>query len=151
MQATVQAKPRIYTYSTDVVKIAERAGVLSSKGKEEFRIASPPEFKGEPGVWTPEDLFVASVDTCTMLTFLALANRNSLVVHEYRSQATGVLEPLNGKFQFSKVTLRPNVTVDQAEEVEKAKRLLKEAHASCFVANSITTEVIIEPTIEVLN
>ncbi len=96
-QTTIQTKPRSFTYSTDVVKIGQRAGILSSVGKEEFRVASPPEFKGEAGVWTPEDLFVAALDSCTMMTFLALAGRNSLTVLEYSSHATGVLESVEGK------------------------------------------------------
>ncbi len=149
-QTTIQTKPRSFTYSTDIVRIGQRAGVLSSEGKEEFRIASPPEFKGEAGVWTPEDLFVAALDSCTMMTFLALAHRNSLNVLEYNSHATGVLESVEGKFRFSRVTLSPSIKVDSIEDVEKAKQLLIEAHHNCFIANSIVSDVILEPRIEVM-
>ncbi len=150
LQTRIQAKPLSFTYSTDVVKIGRRAGILSSDGKEEFRVASPPEFKGEAGVWTPEDLFVAAVDSCTMMTFLALAGRNSLSVLDYSSQATGVLESVEGVYRFSKVTLKPRIAVESIYEIEKARELLNEAHKSCFIANSIVSEVIIEPRIEAL-
>ncbi|MCI0607043.1 OsmC family protein [bacterium] len=147
-QTTILTKPRSFTYSTDVVKIGQRAGILSSEGKEEFRVASPPEFKGEAGVWTPEDLFVAAVDSCTMMTFLALASRNSLTVLDYTSHAIGVLESVEGKFRFSKVTLKPRIAVESIHDIERAKELLKEAHQSCFIANSIISEVIVEPLIQ---
>ncbi|MBI3191832.1 MAG: OsmC family protein, partial [Pedosphaera parvula] len=55
----------------------------------EFRVASPPEFKGEAGVWTPEDLFVAAVNVCTMTTFAAFAQRLNLPVLSYRCEAEG--------------------------------------------------------------
>ena len=149
-QSTIQTKPRSFTYSTDIVKLGQRVGILSSAGKEEFRVSSPPEFKGEAGVWTPEDLFVAALDSCTMMTFLALAARNALTVLDYSSHATGVLESVEGKFRFTKITLKPSITLDSIDDMEKAKELLNEAHKNCFIANSIVSEVIVDPFIKVL-
>lgn len=149
METTTNVKHRSFTYSTDVVRLGERAGVLSSKGKQDFRVASPPEFKGEAGVWTPEDLFVAAVDSCTMMTFLSLALRHSVPVLDYESHATGILEFMDGKYRFSKVILSPRIVIERVEDVDRVKLLVDEAHASCFVANSIRSEVRIEPTISV--
>ena len=68
---------RTFSYSTEVRWEGNRSGHADSNGRPEFHISSPPEFKGEVGVCTPEDLFVVSVEACTMLTFMALANRKN--------------------------------------------------------------------------
>ncbi len=89
-QAAVHA--RTFTYRTSTTWLDGRSGMLSSDGKPSIRVASPPEFKGEPNVWTPEDMFVASVEICHMATFISFAARQSLPVTSYRSHANGVLE-----------------------------------------------------------
>ena len=149
MEATsIQTKHSTFTYTTDLGNIGHRAGILSSSGKPEIRVSSPPEFKGEDDVWTPEHFFVAAVDSCTMMTFLALARRESLEVVKYSSKATGVLEFVEGKYQFTKVTLEPHIIVDYIEDIPKAKNLLEEAHRSCLIANSIQSEVIMDPLVQ---
>jgi organic hydroperoxide reductase OsmC/OhrA len=147
-EISTQTRHRSFIYTTDLGSIGQRAGILSSPGKQEIRVSSPPEFKGEDGVWTPEHFFVAAVDSCTMMTFLALARRQGLVVMKYSSQATGVLEFLEGKYSFSKVTLEPHIFVEHIEDIRKAKDLLNEAHRTCLIANSIRSEVTIEPTVQ---
>ncbi|MGH9425673.1 MAG: OsmC family protein, partial [Terriglobia bacterium] len=72
METVDQPKVRFksFTYKTGLKWVEEKSGMLSSSGKPSLKVASPPEFKGEAGVWTPEDLFVASVEICQMTTFL---------------------------------------------------------------------------------
>lgn len=69
---------KIFHYNTQLRWSGERRGDLSSEGKPGLEIAAPPEFKGHPGLWTPEDLFVAAVEICTMTTFLAFASHKKL-------------------------------------------------------------------------
>jgi|SRR5688572_8747874 organic hydroperoxide reductase OsmC/OhrA len=146
-QIETPIKHRTLSYETELMKTEQRDGIVRSVGKPGIRISSPPEFKGKEGLWTPEHFFVAALDSCLMMTFLALAARNSLIVKEYNSQATGVLESENGVFSFTKVTLEPVVIVERIEEFEKAKGLLEEAHNRCFVANSVRSEVLMNPSI----
>ena len=148
-QSALRIKHRTFTYSTDFIKVGHGTGMLSSSDKEDFLVSSPPEFKGEAGVWTPEDLFVGALESCTMLTFLALAGRKSLPVFDYTCTATGVLEYTEGKYSFTRITLKPRIVVEKADDREEALQLFEEAHKVCFVANSIRTEVILEPQIEV--
>jgi organic hydroperoxide reductase OsmC/OhrA len=149
MEATsMQTRHRTFTYTTDLGSIGQRGGILRSPGKQEIRVSSPPEFKGEDGVWTPEHFFVAAVDSCAMMTFLGLASRHSLVVRGYSSQAIGVLEFVEGKYVFTKVTLEPHVIVEHIEDLQKAKDLLEQAHRSCLIANSIRSEVIMKPLVQ---
>ena len=64
---------KVFRYRNDVLWKAGRRGTISGVGKPDLDISSPPEFKGEAGFWTPEDMFLASLNTCVMLTFVAFA------------------------------------------------------------------------------
>jgi organic hydroperoxide reductase OsmC/OhrA len=150
-ETTTRAKVRhkTFTYNTRVDWAGDRSGTLASEGKPAFRVSSPPEFKGEDGVWTPEDLFVAAVDVCTLTTFVAFAARKQLPLVSYSSSAEGLLEFVDGGFQFTKVTLRPEIVVQTPEAVAAAGGILEDAHRACLVARSVRAEVVVEPTIEV--
>ncbi len=142
-------KYKTFTYRTQLKWLENRSGTLSGEQKPDLRVASPPEFKGEAGVWSPEELFVASVDVCTMTTFLAFAKRLQIPLVSYTSMAEGVLEFVDGGYKFTKVILRPTILVSSSEAVEQARRTLHDAHTSCLITNSIFAEVIAEPSIDV--
>ena len=150
-QSAEVSRPKIryktYNYQTELTWVGHRAGLIRSEGKPEFRVASPPEFKGETGVWTPEDLFVASVESCTMTTFAAFAQRKNLPVISYRSHAEGFLENIDGKYKFTKIVLKPTIVIQDSSALEQTQQTLHEAHESCFIANSIFAEVVLEPKI----
>jgi organic hydroperoxide reductase OsmC/OhrA len=111
-------------------------------------VASPPEFKGPPGVWTPEHLFVAAVNICTMTTFIAFARHKKIPVVSYESHAEGMLEFVDSGYQFTRVALQPRVIVSDAAHVEQALATLQDAHNACLVSNSIKSEVLLEPQVE---
>ena len=141
-------KPRTYTYTTGLEWKEDRAGMLQAEGKPPFRVASPPEFKGEPGTWTPEDLFVAAVETCTMTTFLALAARGGLPLVAHSSSAQGLLERSDEGFRFTHVVVQPRVTVSSVANVPRALELLKDAHDACLITNSIKATVELRPEVQ---
>lgn len=99
-------------------------------------------------MWTPEDFFVAAVNTCTMTTFIALADREGLEIASYDCDAEGLLEYQDG-YQFTRVALRPLITVNDERQIDLAKRLIEKAHDRCLIANSIRSDVLIEPVITV--
>lgn len=111
-------------------------------GKQEMQGSADPMFRGNPDLHNPEDLFVASISACHMLTYLALCARNGISVVAYEDKATGTLEldaDWNGKFQ--QVTLNPVVTIaDRATEV-LAIALHEQAHKSCFIAASCSVPI----------
>lgn len=145
----IKIKPKTFTYHTNLSWLENRAGMLRSDEKQAFRVASPPEFKGEAGVWSPEDLFVASVEVCTMATFLAFAQRYQVPLVSYDSSAEGILEFIDGRYQFTKVIVHPSVVVRTAEGVEPAEKAIHDAHKGCLIAHSIKAEVLVEPHITV--
>jgi organic hydroperoxide reductase OsmC/OhrA len=147
----VKVKPKVFHYDVGVRWTRERRGILALKDKPALEVASPPEFKGHPGIWTPEDLLVAAVSACTMTTFLAFAARREIALDSYQCDATGTLENVDGKFRFSRIVLRPKIVLSRAVDREKALSTFHDAEAACLVANSLSTKVEGEPEIMVRN
>lgn len=106
----------------------------------------PPTAAGAPGV-DPEQAFVASLSSCHMLWFLHIAAQAKLVVEHYLDEATGVLERNpEGRMAMTRVTLRPAVTyAGRAPTPEEHLQLHERAHDKCYIANSVKTEVTVEP------
>jgi organic hydroperoxide reductase OsmC/OhrA len=106
------------------------------------------DFRGDAAKVNPEEAFVAALSSCHMLTFLAIAARKRLVVDAYDDDAEGHLEKnAEGRLAVTRVTLRPRVrfapdtTVDDAELAD----LHAKAHENCFIAQSVRTDVRVEP------
>jgi organic hydroperoxide reductase OsmC/OhrA len=140
-------KFKTFTYHSGVEWKSERQGLLRSEGKPDISVSSPPEFKGIPGVWTPEDLFVAAVEICQMSTFLAFGIRKGIPLKSYKSSAEGLLENVDGKYRFTRITVKPEIVVEQSWTKEQVEELVHAAHENCLIGNSISAEVLVEPTI----
>ncbi len=147
--AAVPAKRRMFTYRTSLTWIEGRLGRLSSNGKPDIDVASPPEFKGPEGLWSPEDLFVAAVEICTMTTFRSFAERKNLPLASYRSAAEGLLEFVDGKYRFTHITITPEIVVNGGWTEAEVRSLVDESHHHCLIANSIVGEVEIHPIISI--
>jgi peroxiredoxin-like protein len=143
----MDVRSKVYTYRTAVTWTEQRKGVISCAGKPDVQVATPPEFKGHDGIWSPEDLFVASANICLMTTFLSVAERAGLAFTSYESAAEGKLELVDGKFQFTAITLKPVITLPAGGDASKAKELIEKAEANCLISNSMKAKVSLEPTI----
>jgi organic hydroperoxide reductase OsmC/OhrA len=126
-----------------------RAYQVDFVGKPSLLGSGAPAFRGDPSLYNPEDLLVASLSSCHCLSYLALAARAGVVVTAYHDQASGVLAMLDGKLRFREVTLRPRVTVRKGTDEEKAQQLHKQAHQECFIASSVNFPVGNQPSIVV--
>jgi peroxiredoxin-like protein len=134
-----------YLYHMDLTWTGRRNAELKGEGMLPVGVSAPPEFSGDPGLWTPEHLLVAAVSSCLMTTFLAIAERSQLKVYSYRCRAFGKLEkvPAEG-YRFTEIALAPEITV-AAEDTEKALRVLEKAEKNCFISNSLRAAVNVEP------
>jgi len=117
-------------------------------GQETVIFSSSPAYKGDASKADPEDLLVAALSSCHMLSFLAIAAKKKLTVHSYRDDAVGFLENdmsegKAGKLWISRVILRPNVAIDA--DAETLAHIHHLAHEACFIANSVKTQVSVEP------
>ncbi|MBL8770626.1 MAG: OsmC family protein [Phenylobacterium sp.] len=99
-----------------------------------------------PGAVDPEEMLVASISNCHMLTFLHRARLAGFVVTRYRDAAEGVMEKnADGRMAVTRVTLRPEIAYDGARPTEEQRdKLHHEAHEECFIANSVTCEIVVE-------
>jgi len=106
--------------------------------------SSAPSFKGDPTRINPEEMLLAALSSCHMLTFLAIAARKRFVIDSYTDAATAVMEKnAEGKLAVTRATLRPQVTFSSEKQPtpEELAQMHHTAHGGCFVANSVKTEV----------
>ena len=115
----------------------ERTYTFVADGKPLLHGSADPAFRGDPAKYNPEDLLIASLSACHMLTYLHLCVVNGIVVTDYHDQAKGTMVEV-GKLggRFKEVILHPVVTVKDASMIEKANSLHHEANKECFIAAS---------------
>lgn len=110
--------------------------------------SAAPGFLGDGERVDPEEAFVASVAACHMLTFLAIASRKKYTIDDYDDEATGLLaNNSDGRLAVTRVTLRPRITFsgERQPDDEAIARMHELAHKECFIANSVVTEIVVEP------
>jgi organic hydroperoxide reductase OsmC/OhrA len=134
-----------FHYKAKTTWSSARRGALLAAGRPNIVVGSPPEFKGEPGIWAPEELLVGSLNTCMMLTFLTFAQAQGLIPTGYESEAEGLLENVEGKYHITEITVRPHVTLKNEVELEPARKIMESVEAHCFIANSINARVTLTP------
>jgi len=116
----------------------------------ELSVASPPEFDGPEGVWSPEHLLVASVASCFMTTFMAVAELSSLKVLALEVKGSGeVARGDDRRYRFEHIDLTAHIEVDSERAAERAPRLVEKAEAACLVTRSLSTPVSVRPQISV--
>jgi organic hydroperoxide reductase OsmC/OhrA len=111
------------------------------------RASASPAYLGSASCVDPEEAFVASLSSCHMLTFLAIAARKRYVVDSYHDDAAGILaKDAAGHLAMTKVTLRPRVQFsgEKAPGPEELRQLHDQAHHACFIASSVKTDVVVE-------
>ena len=112
----------------------------------EIAASAAPAFRGTPDRIDPEEAFVAAIASCHMLTFLALAAREGIVVDRYHDSAVGLLSKDDeGRMAITRVTLRPTITFGgESPAAADLARLHEQAHHECFIANSVRTAITVE-------
>ncbi len=105
--------------------------------------SAAPKYLGDPALVDPEEAFVASLSSCHMLTFLALASRDGFVVDDYEDHAVGFMERnAQKRVAITRVVLSPKITWGgEPPSSTKLEELHENAHKHCFIANSVTTKV----------
>ena len=131
---------------------SERKGVMRSPVLDEaIEVATPPEFpKGMPGIWSPEHLLVAAVESCLMTTFLAIADNSKLTFKSFESNAVGKLEMVEGKYMISEIVLSPVVEIENEADRERTERILVKSEAACLISNSVKSTIVFQPKVVVL-
>lgn len=116
---------------------------------EPFALSADPNFRGDPTRANPEQLLVLAASSCQMLSFLHVAASAKLDVLDYTDDAEGLMPADSTPMRLTRITLRPKVLVAAGSDVSRFEELMHEAHEGCFIANSLTTEVLVEPVVEI--
>jgi organic hydroperoxide reductase OsmC/OhrA len=121
---------------------------LSGGKLPDIAAGAPPEFQGREGVWSPEHLFVASLNSCYALTLLAIAEFSKIQLISLSSTARGKLEKVPGSsYQITEIVVKPRVVIASTGDLSRMPRVLEKAKENCFVSNSIKSTIKIEPEV----
>jgi organic hydroperoxide reductase OsmC/OhrA len=148
---------RTATYHTTVIWTGEHWGRITLGNGPEMAFSAPPDAQGHPGVLTPEDAFVAAANTCVMMMFIWATRRFRLDLQSYECRAEGTkLIALDRTEIFTHLRLTPHIRIHTGPEEPAAveartRRALQSAQKYSLVANSVKSEVIVEPTIELVS
>ena len=140
-----------HKYTVQVNWQSDRKGIMHSPVlNTQIEVATPPEFPGGmPGIWSPEHLLVAAVNSCLMTTFLAIAENSKLSFVHFDSDAEGKLERVDNKYMITEITLKPVLTITNEADRERATRILDKSEAACLISNSIKSKIIFQPEIKI--
>jgi organic hydroperoxide reductase OsmC/OhrA len=122
--------------------------VTAPPAEQEVRLTTG-ESKGDPSVLNPEQLVVMAASSCQMLMFLHLAAKARIDVVKYEDEATGLMPLDTEPAWITEITLRPRIVIAGEAGEERVRKLLHTAHEHCFIANSLKSEMAIEPRIEI--
>jgi organic hydroperoxide reductase OsmC/OhrA len=117
------------------------------EGRPPLDVSAAPQYRGDPALLNPEELFLASLVSCQMLTYLALAARAGLDVLSYDDRPRATLSIAARKMRVTEVVLRPRITLAPGADSGRARELVDAAHDGCFIANSVSCGVRLEPEI----
>jgi organic hydroperoxide reductase OsmC/OhrA len=110
-------------------------------------LSSDPAFRGDPKLPNPEVLLLAAASSCQLLAFLAIAARSGIDVLAYSDEAEGVMPEDDPPLRITRIVLRPRIVVAEGAPLERVERIVHKAHDECYIANSLSTQIDVEPEI----
>ncbi len=128
-------------------------GIVATHSGEliQLDVAAPKEFDGPGDKWSPEELLVACVANCFILTFRAIANASKLQWSELTCEAKGILDRVDRKAQFTEMFINVSLVTNSQEDEEKVVRLLEKAESNCLITNSLTAKTHLETNVSVVS
>jgi organic hydroperoxide reductase OsmC/OhrA len=141
---------QVHHYATSVEWTTGRNGTVTAAPRPPIAMGAPTDFGGSDDVWSPEHLCVAAVNSCVMLTFIAIAANSKIAFRKYSAAATGTLEKVEGRpMAITRVLVKPRITIGPDVDRSKVERLVKMAEKNCFISNSLNAPVSVEAEIVV--
>jgi organic hydroperoxide reductase OsmC/OhrA len=122
--------------------------VSSPPALARLKLSSDPAFRGAVELQNPEQLLLVAASSCQLLSFLAIMARARLNVVAYTDEASAVMPEDSEPMRITLIMLRPRIVIEGAVDEERVRRYVGLAHEECFIANSLSAEIVIEPRIE---
>jgi organic hydroperoxide reductase OsmC/OhrA len=126
----------------------DRAHTVEAPPAEPKLTVTTGESKGDPAQLNPEQLVVMAASSCQLLWFLHLAAKARVEVTEYEDDAEGEMPDDDFPLRLTRIVLRPRIVVREGPTEERVKHLAELAHHECYIANSLKSEVVLEPRVE---
>jgi organic hydroperoxide reductase OsmC/OhrA len=139
----------MHTYEVNLKWTGKTKGILSSTIlPKEVEMETPLEYSsGTEGMWTPEHLLIAKINSCLMSAFLTIAENSSLDFISYESKSICTVEIIRGKYFLIEIVLKPKVVIPYSQKQEKVKHILEMSKNVCLISNAIKTPVRLDPEI----
>ncbi len=139
----------MHTYEVNLKWTDNTKGILSSPVlPQNIEVATPPDFpKGIPGIWSPEHLFIASINSCVMSTFLNIAENSKLHFISFECKSSCTVDLVEGAYVITEVLLHPKVVIPYSQKPDRAKRIVEMSEKACLVSNTLKIPIRLEPEI----
>ena len=138
-------KPIIFT--TDLHWCGGTLGVVSSPLLNPLQVSTSPEFGGPDEEWSSEHLFLSSIISCFMSTYLVFVNKMKIENTGFECTATGQVEIVDGKYRFTYIHIYPKAFVGNDIDVEKSRVAMEKAKKYCLIYNSVNAEIVQHPEV----
>lgn len=137
-------------YKIRASSTALRSGVATAEMiSPPIQFSAPPEFGGIAGRWTPEHFLIAALTSCYVSTFSGMSDASHFDFILLDVIAEGMLERLESGWQFTQITLRPDLRIASEKDRDRAVRLLEKAERNCLIARSLNCVITVKPEIAV--
>jgi organic hydroperoxide reductase OsmC/OhrA len=124
----------------------------AASGTTTVELSADPAFRGDPARLNPEQLLVLAAASCQLLSFLSLAAREGIDVVHYEDGARGLMRdspPGGSPMHIERIDLAPRITVAAGADVDRVLALVERAHRTCYIANSVVSDVVLSPAVAV--
>jgi peroxiredoxin-like protein len=140
-------KPLPHRYTARIAGGPDGYATLSGTAVPDLRTAAPLDFDGPGDAWSPEQLLLAAVEACFLMTFRAVAQASRLSFVSMAVEAEGVVDRVDGVTRFTEIVLRPRVALPAGTDWTRVQRVLEKAERACLVTASLRTPIRLEPEI----
>jgi organic hydroperoxide reductase OsmC/OhrA len=140
-------KPIIFT--TELYWSGDKLGIVGSPSLKSFSVSTSPEFGGTEGEWSPEHLFLCSITSCFMSTYLSFVNKMKIENTGFECSSTGQVELVDGKYKFTYIHIYPKAFVGNDADVEKARVAMEKTKKYCLISNSVSAEIVQHPEVAI--
>ncbi len=137
-----------HSYKVNANAVKDGIYKVSAENLNDIETAPPSNFGGPGDIWSPEDLFVATIANCFLMTFRAVSTLSKLDWISLEVNSDGILDRVDSKLQFTEVILNATLKIQEGGNEERAIRIMHKAEQNCLVTNSIKTKVKLNPTVE---
>lgn len=138
-------KPLPHRYEVHIAGTAAGYATLSSSGVPDLHTAAPLDFDGPGDAWSPEQLLLASIESCFLLTFRAIAEASGIEFTSLAVEAEGIVDRTDGGMRFTEIRLSPRVVCPAGADYVRVRRALEKAERLSLVAASLDTAVALDP------